>query len=467
MGRHEDRARRRWCAADRVRWPLAWPSERSLWWKSPTESVRLCCATSPQDRRDEHRDPEDSENQDDRNRQGKRPRCAARTTNVTGRFPGVGDPATFDRPLAGPRHPSEADRVEPSRPPAGSGQRSRSSRSAAGAAVGARPAAGLLPELQLADRHRPVDRLAHVVDGERGDRSRRSAPPSRRRCGRRCRPGPRPRRGRPRCGSSRRPSRPAAGGTAGSRFGVCLAAWMPATRATASTSPLVIAPDAILDAVSASMCTRQRATARRWVASLAVTSTMRARPSGSRCVNSEADMEGKSTMAAESPRPGDAHGQRPERNAAAQPPIWLIERSGRTKSTWPMRWPAHLVPTARSIAAASRSSRSGRRARRRAQDRPGGRSRRARTGTCGTCPSAVRRTRSQLLAERLGDARDHADVADAVGVAEPLGGLDVLGVARTRDGQVLEREHRVDALEDLAGGHDLVAAPLARRRRAA
>src|SRR5690242_7986361 len=65
---------------------------------------------------------------------------------------------------------------------------------------------------------------------------------------------------------------------------------MPATRATASTSPFVMAPEAILAAVSASIRTRQRATARRWVASLAVTSTMRARPSGSRCVNSEADM---------------------------------------------------------------------------------------------------------------------------------------------------------------------------------
>src|SRR4051794_18142829 len=69
---------------------------------------------------------------------------------------------------------------------------------------------------------------------------------------------------------------------------------MPATRATASTSPLVMAPEAIFAAVSASMCTRHRATARRWVASLAVTSTMRARPNGSRCVNSEAVMAWKS-----------------------------------------------------------------------------------------------------------------------------------------------------------------------------
>src|SRR5689334_8308770 len=63
---------------------------------------------------------------------------------------------------------------------------------------------------------------------------------------------------------------------------------MPATRATASTSPLVIAPDAIFELVSGSMNTRHRATARRWLGSLAVTSTMRARPRGSRCVNSEA-----------------------------------------------------------------------------------------------------------------------------------------------------------------------------------
>ena len=43
-----------------------------------------------------------------------------------------------------------------------------------------------------------------------------------------------------------------------------LAAWMPATRATASTSPLLIAPRATSDVVSGSMCTRPRATARRW-----------------------------------------------------------------------------------------------------------------------------------------------------------------------------------------------------------
>src|SRR3954447_8462673 len=35
--------------------------------------------------------------------------------------------------------------------------------------VGARTASGLLPEAELADDHRPVGRLAHVVDGQSGD----------------------------------------------------------------------------------------------------------------------------------------------------------------------------------------------------------------------------------------------------------------------------------------------------------
>src|SRR5579884_3354005 len=60
---------------------------------------------------------------------------------------------------------------------------------------------------------------------------------------------------------------------------------MPATRATASTSPLVIAPAAIALDVSGCIITRQRATARRCDDSFAVTSTIRARPSGSRWVN--------------------------------------------------------------------------------------------------------------------------------------------------------------------------------------
>ena len=38
---------------------------------------------------------------------------------------------------------------------------------------------------------------------------------------------------------------------------------------------------------------------------------------------------------------------------SGQPPIWDIDRAGRTKSTWLMWWPAHLPATARSMRAAS------------------------------------------------------------------------------------------------------------------
>src|SRR3954466_15674290 len=100
-------------------------------------------------------------------------------------------------------------------------------------------------------------------------------------------------------------------------FDVCFAAWMPAMRATARTSPLVIAPEAILAAVSGSIVTRQRATARRCDGALAGTSPTRARPSGSRCVNSEA-IDG-------------VYGP-----LCLYPPIWLIERAGRTEATAPI-----------------------------------------------------------------------------------------------------------------------------------
>src|SRR5947209_6504789 len=76
----------------------------------------------------------------------------------------------------------------------------------------------------------------------------------------------------------------------GMRFGVCLAAWMPATRATDSTSPLEMLLEAMSPVVSGFISTLQRAIARRWVASLGVTSTMRARPRGSRWVNRRSDI---------------------------------------------------------------------------------------------------------------------------------------------------------------------------------
>src|SRR5438874_13103306 len=80
-----------------------------------------------------------------------------------------------------------------------------------------------------------------------------------------------------------------------------LAAWIPATRATASTSPLLTALDATMADVSGCMYTRHRATARRWVGSFGVTSTIRARPRGSRCVRPRSDM-GRSLLG--SPRSG-------------------------------------------------------------------------------------------------------------------------------------------------------------------
>ena len=59
---------------------------------------------------------------------------------------------------------------------------------------------------------------------------------------------------------------------------VRLAAWMPATRATASTSPLVTSRLATATVVSGFMKTLHRAVARRCVGSFGVTSTIRARP---------------------------------------------------------------------------------------------------------------------------------------------------------------------------------------------
>src|SRR3954468_24442789 len=57
---------------------------------------------------------------------------------------------------------------------------------------------------------------------------------------------------------------------------------MPATRATANTSPLLTSRLAMAAVVAAAMKTLHRATARRCVGSFGVTSTMRARPIGSR-----------------------------------------------------------------------------------------------------------------------------------------------------------------------------------------
>src|SRR5688572_29505119 len=66
---------------------------------------------------------------------------------------------------------------------------------------------------------------------------------------------------------------------------VRLAAWMPATRATDNTSPFFTSRLAIASIVAGWANTLQRATARRCDGSFGVTSTMRARPSGSRWLN--------------------------------------------------------------------------------------------------------------------------------------------------------------------------------------
>ena len=64
-----------------------------------------------------------------------------------------------------------------------------------------------------------------------------------------------------------------------------------------------------------------------------------------------------------------------------------------------------------------------------------------------------------MFTEGFGDAGDHADVTDAVDVAEAFGGLDVLGVVGAGYRHALEREHRVDPLEDLVRRYDLVETP--------
>ena len=131
------------------------------------------------------------------------------------------------------------------------------------------------------------------------------------------------------------------------------------------------------------------------------------------------------------------------------------------KSTWPMRWPAHL-PRDRALDRG---------------DQPVvevGRVEPAVGAQLGAEVGLVEReqARAELtlggdahavaaLAERLGHARDHADVAAPVEVAPARGGLDVRAADR------LEREHRADALDDLARGHDLSPRSTRPARRAA
>ena len=67
---------------------------------------------------------------------------------------------------------------------------------------------------------------------------------------------------------------------------LCLAAWMPATWATASTSPFFMVPALIFSKVSGAMWISPAATAVRWVTALSVTSTIFARPCSLKWVSS-------------------------------------------------------------------------------------------------------------------------------------------------------------------------------------
>src|SRR5215213_1352160 len=77
---------------------------------------------------------------------------------------------------------------------------------------------------------------------------------------------------------------------------------MPAMRATETTSPLGPSPRATAPAVSGRMRTSARTTARRSVAALPPTSTMRALPASSRC---ESSLTGRQPPAASRVRGGD------------------------------------------------------------------------------------------------------------------------------------------------------------------
>ena len=72
----------------------------------------------------------------------------------------------------------------------------------------------------------------------------------------------------------------------GIKLGVCLAAIMPASWATARTSPFAILPFFNRSRVEACILTVPLATASRLVSGLPVTSTIRGRPEASICVSS-------------------------------------------------------------------------------------------------------------------------------------------------------------------------------------
>ena len=129
--------------------------------------------------------------------------------------------------------------------------------------------------------HRLVDRLRHVVDGQRGDAWPPSAPPSRHRSARSSRRSPRSRRRRRRPRGARRSRSAASGWQSGISSLVRLAAMIPASWAVVSASPFGSSPRRAT--VSGAISTVARATARRRESGLSPTSTIRTAPSGSTC----------------------------------------------------------------------------------------------------------------------------------------------------------------------------------------
>ena len=71
---HEDRAAATTCGSGRVRCAVGATERRELVVEVADRVGSALLPASPEDRRHEHRDPENAQNQDDRNRQGKRPR---------------------------------------------------------------------------------------------------------------------------------------------------------------------------------------------------------------------------------------------------------------------------------------------------------------------------------------------------------------------------------------------------------
>src|SRR3954453_5138754 len=109
---------------------------------------------------------------------------------------------------------------------------------------------------------------------------------------------------------------------------VRLAAWIPATRATAKTSPLVTSRLATPMVVPGFMNPFPRPPPRRWVGSFGVTSTIRARPSGSRWVKVWSDtgrVYGAALRPARGNGPGPDGTPRPTARSAAD----LAHRAGR------------------------------------------------------------------------------------------------------------------------------------------